>query len=121
MVSNSLEKTFTNAASVEAYELKCKVLLCCWLREAGVVASKCSDITDRELDNNIVASLRRRHPHSGQNMFQGMFTNMGHFVQRYRVQELLQRVHPLSCLLRHHQPISHRKFSEPRPNSLWPQ
>ena len=88
------------------------------LREAGVVANKYSDITDRELDN-IVGSLRRRHPHSGQNMIQGMLTGMGHFLQRYRVRESLQRVDPLSCLLRRHQPISRRKYSVPGPNSLW--
>ena len=37
------------------------------------------DITDRELDN-IVGSLHRRHPHSGQNMIQGMLIGMGHFT-----------------------------------------
>lgn len=88
------------------------------LREAGVVASKYSDISDRELDN-IVGSLRRRHPHSGQNMIQGMLTGMGHFLQRYRIRESLQRIDPLSCLLRRHQPISRRKYSVPGPNSLW--
>ena len=37
----------------------------------------------------------------------------------YRVQESLQRVDPLSCLLRLHQPISRRRYSVPGPNSLW--
>ena len=52
-------------------------------------------------------------------MIQGMLTGMGHFVQCYRVREYLQRVNPLSCLLRHYQPISRRKYSVPYPNSLW--
>ena len=72
----------------------------------------------RELDN-IFGSLRCRHPHSGQNLIQGMLTGMSHFLQRYRVRESLQRVDLLSCLLRCHQPISCRRYSVPGPNSLW--
>ena len=52
-------------------------------------------------------------------MIQGILTGMGHFLQRYRVRESLQRVDPLSYLLRRHQLISRKKYSVPGPSSLW--
>lgn len=88
------------------------------IRESGICLSSYTDISDNDLDQ-LIGNIRQRHPHSGQNLIQGLLLSMNVHVQRYRIRSALHRVDPLGAILRRNEPITRRRYAVPGPNSLW--
>ena len=58
-------------------------------------------------------------PNIGQTRMMGALTSQGIRVQRCRICHLLHAIDPIGTILRFNQAIYQRKYSVPRPNSLW--
>ena len=77
-----------------------------------------SSLPDEELDNYI-RNILLITPQSGVGLVQGALRSRGLRVQRRRVIEALQRLDPVTSVLRQSRRIIRRTYQVPGPNSLW--
>lgn len=75
-------------------------------------------ISDEEL-RLAMEMVRNVTPNIGQTRMMGALRSQGIRVQRCRIRHLLRAIDPLGTILRFNQAIYRRKYSVPRPNSLW--
>ena len=84
--------------------------------ELGIIDQPFIDISDVEL-RLAMEMVRNVTPNIGQTM--GALRSQVIRVQRCRIRHLLRAIDPLGTILRFNQAIYRRKYSVPRPNSLW--
>ena len=84
-----------------------------WRRfhDLGIPTSKYSDISDEEL----VLSIREMHPTVGLVMLQGYVASHGINIQRHRLRNSIQRLHPVNRIARwqRHSPDVHTTYQAP--------
>lgn len=86
--------------------------------ELGIIDEPFTDISDEQL-RLAMELVRNVTPNIGQTRMMGALRSQGIRVQRYRVRHMLRVIDPLGTILRWNQAIYRRKYSVPRPNSLW--
>ena len=86
--------------------------------ELGIIDEPFTDISDEEL-RLAMEMVRNVTPNIGQTRMMGALRSQGIRVQRCRIRHLLRAIDPLGTILRFNQAIYRRKYSVPRPNSLW--
>lgn len=77
-----------------------------------------SDVSNDDLDE-YVREILEVTPSAGRRLVEGGLRQRGLRIQRYRIQESIQRVDPVVTTLRAAQQIIRRVYSVPWPNALW--
>lgn len=77
-----------------------------------------SDVSNDDLDE-YVREILEVTPSAGRRLVEGGLRQRGLRIQRYRIQESIQRVDPVVTTLRAAQQIIRRVYSVPCPNALW--
>lgn len=77
-----------------------------------------SDVSNGDLDE-YVREILEVTPSAGRRLVEGGLRQRGLRIQRYRIQESIQRVDPIVTSLRAAQQIIRRVYSVPCPNALW--
>ncbi len=86
--------------------------------ELSIIDEPFDDITDQQLKHEM-EMVRNVTPNIGQTRMMGALRSRGIRVQRCRVRQILRDIDPIGTILRWNQTIYRRKYSVPRPNSLW--
>ena len=77
-----------------------------------------SDISDNELDH-IIGDIYQQFPTCGSQQMKGHLISRGHRIQQSRIRESLRRVDPVGTALCRLTVINRRRYSVPRPLSLF--
>ena len=89
------------------------------LEEEGIDRdSKYTDITDSDLDREIV-EIKLEHPNDGERLLIGHLASRGIIVPRARVRASIHRVDPENTAIRRSVTIRRRVYHVDGPNSLW--
>ena len=76
-----------------------------------------SEITDIQVDD-IVKKYRHNHPYTGEREMFGHLLRLGIRLQQIQIRESIHRVDPINTILRWHEPITRRPYTDAGPNAL---